>query len=160
MEISCKTCFHKKVCDLWRKQECQSAKNFFEDECELYVAESKSDKMSNLITRRDAAEEVYKALRTPTPDYKKDPFHDSYSLAIAMVRQIPSAQQWTPVTERLPKERGRYICYIVNDVENAKYIITCKWYPDIKAWFPDYEYAGDDVKAWMPLPEPYEEGKE
>ena len=41
MEISCKTCIHKKVCDLWRKQECQSAKNFFNDECELYAAESK-----------------------------------------------------------------------------------------------------------------------
>ena len=49
--------------------------------------------MSDLITRWDAAEVVYKALRMPAPDYKKDPFHDSMSLAIAMVRQIPSAQQ-------------------------------------------------------------------
>lgn len=44
MEISCKTCIHKKVCDLWRKQECQSAKNFFNDECELYAAERKKGK--------------------------------------------------------------------------------------------------------------------
>lgn len=26
---------------MWRKQECQSARNFFEDECELYIAEQK-----------------------------------------------------------------------------------------------------------------------
>lgn len=39
MEISCKTCIHKKVCDLWEKQECQNAQNFFEDECELYDTE-------------------------------------------------------------------------------------------------------------------------
>lgn len=41
MEISCKTCIHKKVCDLWREVECQSAKSFFDDECELYAAEPK-----------------------------------------------------------------------------------------------------------------------
>ena len=37
MATNCKTCVHKKVCDLWRSQECQSAKSFFEDECELYA---------------------------------------------------------------------------------------------------------------------------
>lgn len=36
MATNCKTCVHKKVCDLWRKEECQSARSFFEDECELY----------------------------------------------------------------------------------------------------------------------------
>lgn len=43
MEISCKTCIHKKVCDLWREQECQSAKSFFDDECKLYAAEPDND---------------------------------------------------------------------------------------------------------------------
>jgi hypothetical protein len=44
MEMSCKTCIHKKVCDLWREVECQSARSFFEDECELYDAERKKGK--------------------------------------------------------------------------------------------------------------------
>ncbi len=55
--------------------------------------------MKDLITRRDAAEAICNALRMPAPDYKKDPFHDSMSLAFAMAQQIPSAQQWIPVTD-------------------------------------------------------------
>lgn len=46
METSCKTCIHKKVCDLWRKQECQNAKSFFDDECELYDAEQSREKVT------------------------------------------------------------------------------------------------------------------
>jgi len=46
----------------------------------------------NLISREDAIEAVYEALRTPLPDYKNDFFHDSMSLAISIVKNIPSAE--------------------------------------------------------------------
>ena len=32
----CENCIHKKVCDLWRKQELQYAGCFFLDGCELF----------------------------------------------------------------------------------------------------------------------------
>lgn len=32
----CKCCIHQKVCELWRKQECQDAGCFFDDDCELF----------------------------------------------------------------------------------------------------------------------------
>ena len=108
--------------------------------------------MSDLITRWDAAEVVYKALRMPAPDYKKDPIHDSMSLAIAMVREIPSAQQWVPVSEDLPKD------------EEIK-LVTCKTKKGIlnvnRAYYMDGHWHGSgsmsNVIAWMDPPEPYRE---
>lgn len=102
--------------------------------------------MSKLITRWDAVEVVYKALRIPAPDYKKDPFHDSYSLAISMVREIPSAQQWIPVSERLPDDEQRVLLSSRYGVE----LIT--WDEDSKRL---YRECRNLVVAWMPLPEPY-----
>ncbi len=78
--------------------------------------------------------------------------------AIIIVLDVVNKAQWIPVSERFPEERGRYLCYIVDNVENGKNIMTCEWYPDIKNyWFPDDEFAVGDVKAWMELPKPYEE---
>ena len=121
--------------------------------------------MSNLITRRDAAEVVYKALRMPAPDYKKDPFHDSMSLAFAMAQQIPSAQQWIPVTERLPEEgeEGSDEVLVTCDNGRKHYFVTTgillkgDWVNVV-----DNYYLPCEVVAWMPLPEPYhpEEGQE
>lgn len=37
MATNCKTCIHKKVCDLWKAEECQCARSFFDGECELYA---------------------------------------------------------------------------------------------------------------------------
>lgn len=114
--------------------------------------------MSNLITRWDATEVVYKALRTPTPDYKKDPFHDSMSLAIAMVQEIPSAQQWVPVSERLPETSEkvlitrRFGLYVGDDYDRC--IDLGYYYSNLNQW--DTLNLDDiEVLAWMPLPEPY-----
>lgn len=53
--------------------------------------------MSDLISRRDVVECVYKALRTPP---LKGVFTDTMSLAIRMVNDLPSAQ---------PERTGRWI---------------------------------------------------
>lgn len=111
--------------------------------------------MKDLITRWDATEVVYKALRTPTPDYKKDPFHDSYSLAISMVRQIPSAQQWLSVSERLPEKKDEVLV-------TTSWGDVCMAWCDNGKWRAEYinEYDDDEIVAWMPLPEPYASQKE
>lgn len=73
-------------------------------------------------------------------------------------RDLPSAQQWTPCSERLPKA-GEYI----GDV--ARYYLVQNEYGDMlvarythsEYWEQIYQskpYA-DEIVAWMPLPEPY-----
>lgn len=104
--------------------------------------------MKDLITRWEATEVVYKALRMPAPDYKKDPFHDSYSLAISMVRQIPSAQQWVPVTERLP-EKHQYVLVTYKGLDGRRLVVVTNWNPN--TWIESNSIA------WMPVPEPYKE---
>lgn len=72
--------------------------------------------------------------------------------------------KWISVKEKLPKESGNYLCYIVNPYDSRlRYHMVCGFdrspYPfsDEHYWFPDDETASDNVVAWMPLPEPYEE---
>lgn len=48
--------------------------------------------MGRLLDEGDVIDAIYKALRTPLPDYRKDPFHDSMGVAIAMANEIPPAQ--------------------------------------------------------------------
>lgn len=46
----------------------------------------------DLISRGAAAEAIYRALKLPVPDYRRDPFHDTMGLAYAMANEIQSAQ--------------------------------------------------------------------
>lgn len=130
--------------------------------------------MSDFISRQDAIEAVYQALRTPVSDYKNNFFHDSMSLAVNIVKNIPSVepeQKWIPVTERLPEEREWlgtkqfgttksdevYVTF-----ENPKGERFCKHLSfqngklsrfdqsTIDAFYPEAKPI-----AWMPLPEPY-----
>ena len=64
------------------------------------------------------------------------------------IRQIPTAQQWIPCSEQLPKN-------------NKDVLITCEW-GDVEVGWYDEEWNGegcvyddDDIIAWMPLPEPW-----
>ena len=64
--------------------------------------------MSDLIRREDAVEAIYEALRTPLPNYNNDFFHDSMSLAIAMAKNIPSAEpeRTAKITLLTPNSKG------------------------------------------------------
>ena len=128
--------------------------------------------MSDFISRQDAIEAVYEALRTPVSGF----FRDSMSLAVNIVKNIPSVepdQKWIPVTERLPEEREWlgtkqfgttksdevYVTF-----ENSKGERFCKHLSfqngklsrfdqsTIDAFYPEAKPI-----AWMPLPEPYVE---
>ena len=75
------------------------------------------------------------------------------------LKQFKEQTRWIPVSERLPKNPGRYLTYIVNEHDtNYRYIMTCEYVEsDLWCWFPDDECASDNVIAWMPLPEGYKE---
>lgn len=71
---------------------------------------------------------------------------------------------WIPVTEKLPEVGSIVLCYCKNRAWMVGRINVCKYcaadkYKD-KPYF-DYNMNGfPEVIAWMPLPEPYEEGGE
>lgn len=67
------------------------------------------------------------------------------------VTLMPTINQWIPVTERLPEEEGNYFTTQID--ENGKKISRVAYYEN--EWF-----TRSEVTAWMPLPEPYEEGAE
>lgn len=71
------------------------------------------------------------------------------------IKRLPSAQQWIPVSERLPEENTPVLLGVkFND--DFKYFVTARM---------DYNYwqgLGRNIRGeirWMPLPEPYKEDK-
>lgn len=74
---------------------------------------------------------------------------------------------WIPVSERLPKEDGRYLVTFKHGIKVCmvgygsckRTVLGCPighgWYSLEEAQY----YADDSIIAWMPLPEPYKEDK-
>lgn len=91
--------------------------------------------MSDLINRQDAI-----AIATQEGAYG---YISAQELA-----EMPSAQRWIPCSERLPEEARSYL------VTNSKW---GAWCVDRDMFIDGHWAKNDDVIAWMPLPEPYEE---
>lgn len=63
------------------------------------------------------------------------------------IKQVPSAQQWIPVTERLP-EKHQYVLVTYNGLDGRRLVVVTNWNPN--TWIES------NSVAWMPVPEPYE----
>ena len=111
----------------------------------------------SIVYRRDVAEALYQALRTQL----QGTFTDSMSLAMNMANEIPEAEperktgKWIPCSERLPEDDVEVFIYLFE--RSAPYIAwveDCRWYTE------DFEVKKENYPtAWMPLPEPYQEGQ-
>lgn len=106
--------------------------------------------------------------------------------AICLVEKAPAvepAQQWIPVTERLPENAAHLGAFCPRHMVMTKYGVTEGWYnPDKESWFilfwfmterlleHEISFGSGDVPrmlkvpihtgvvtAWMPLPKPYKE---
>lgn len=109
--------------------------------------------MNDLISRQEAIESVNELRKSSW--YNKVPNiirNEAVDIVEKFcIKDLPSAQQWIPCSERLPEESGSYI-------------VSGKWASG-KVAVGDCEYSKDDgyfrtawnfdVIAWMPLPEPY-----
>jgi len=92
--------------------------------------------MNDLISRQAAIDEikaVYEWHDMPTEERMIQHF-----------KALPSAQRWIPVTKRLPENDDECLTIL----EDGLYYVQA---------YSDGEWYYDDVVAWMPLPEPYQE---
>lgn len=108
--------------------------------------------MSDLIKRQDAIDATWKE-----PSYS-DPLNVLTEVR-DRIKKLPSANQWIPVSERLPEEYKAVLAYSAkfNNIWAVSLHRDGHWY----IWHP---YRNDkyeelvygELIAWMPLPEPYQ----
>lgn len=102
----------------------------------------------DLISRQAAIDELYHV--------------DEYNeRSVKVIRNLPSAQQWIPVAERLPENDDWQIVTIKDESADAPYIYSdFGWYLDAaNCWIVDADQRRDIV-AWMPLPKPWKGGED
>lgn len=74
----------------------------------------------------------------------------------AYERGKTETNSWIPCSEKLPKQGQEVICQCrASIIKVLKLDANGDWYQDA-----DHCYMGGFVIAWMPLPEPYKEGKD
>lgn len=107
--------------------------------------------MADLISRQAAIALMCRAL------------HHNYEegYAVTQMLELPSTQQWIPVSERLPKanekERGGVRRYYLVQNEYGDMMVA-SWNGVFWEQMYRYKPVEDEVVAWMPLPEPLEGG--
>ena len=84
--------------------------------------------------------------------------------ATQMAIEALEKQRWIPVTERLPDKRGDYLVTLCGNGE--PWVEIALWNETFGGrWqmvlYNDVDYSDiSNVIAWMPLPEPYQEGEQ
>lgn len=76
-----------------------------------------------------------------------------FNTVVELIKSQPPADQWIPVSERLPDKEWGYIVTCNNYESDFCIYVPGKgfgMYSDGK-----WHSADDEVTAWMPLPEPY-----
>ena len=79
--------------------------------------------------------------------------------------ELPSAQRWIPVSERLPFSEYGESDAVLATYRSRQWQDDYRWikrlYYNGGVWcYPTGEVYEDIVTAWMPLPEPYQEESE
>jgi len=65
----------------------------------------------------------------------------------SIIEELPSVQQWIPMSERPPEKPGRYL------------VTNCEFEVDWNIWVNgEWLYSNSAPVAWMDMPEPYESG--
>ena len=144
----------------------------------IFAVKQKGKPMDDLISRQDAIDELDKfiqwcdkALRSPlitsvdayaTKVERASLKH--YREVLELLEPAQPEPKWIPVSESLPgTDDSILITYIVNGNKRKRYVVEA-WYSGDGDWISvQDEYIASDsiweVIAWMPMPKPYEEGK-
>ena len=129
--------------------------------------------MDDLISRQTMREAMYhEAMEKDSDEQRWDGgCWIRYKMFERVIESIPSEPQWIPCSERLPEVNGRY--FVTRGLNacgamwNRVYIINYSDLMGLKSeriWWDGNVGKSDfqkinDVIAWMPLPEPYQESE-
>lgn len=109
--------------------------------------------MNDLVYRKDAISALGEKPLAWTESEYETGLQNQWEFDIASIRSIPSNNIWIPCSKELPKNEGVYIVtYRVSWDSNEK--------PEAgSCYFDGTEWHGvfQDIIAWMPLPQVYEE---
>ena len=105
-----------------------------------------------LISREAAIDAVESAKTARTPDGE---IYVAKLNAEMNIQILPSAQQWIPVTERLPEKNSEYLVTEIDDITYER-LTDIAYYGDFICTNNGFHKA-NDIVAWMPLPEPWKE---
>ena len=105
--------------------------------------------MRDLISRAEAISKIEKEYREWGEDY-------CISDVLCDLDDMPSAQQWIPCSEQLPKHEENVLVWCVGQVRIG--YLTDETGYDLWILHGSFPFKHDEKKvlAWMPLPEPYE----
>ena len=121
--------------------------------------------MADYMDKQKAAE-LLDNLIGMVEDSQENDYDTALKMGIkALKADVQPVQRWIPCSERLPEKDGEYICTMQDgQVQECGFVPTAQ-----KGLIPGWstcEADGykflrhEDVIAWMPLPEPYEEESE
>ena len=113
------------------------------------------NRMDDLISRKAAIDACH----------NWDDGKDAYAYGFIVeerLQKLPSAQQWIPVSERLPEPNSAYKdvlpYYLVQNEYGDMMVATfIKYNGEARVWQQIYQYGAimDEIVAWMPLPDPW-----
>lgn len=107
--------------------------------------------MDDLISRKAAID----ALNDVSEHYteKGREWHPHVDFMVEAIKEVPSVQQWIPISEGPPKNDDWVIVTILDERSDTPFRYTdFGWYLNAAdCWIVDAEQR-TDVVAWMPLP--------
>lgn len=113
--------------------------------------------MSDLISREAALDAIDKNRQDLLSLGMNGAEHILVRYGRRVIEELPSAQQWIPVSERLPEENDRYFVTAKHKRWGLITTDVLRWQGKRFGW---EEQSICTVLAWMPLPDPWrgEEG--
>ena len=104
--------------------------------------------MSDLISKESLLESIGRLIQKDEDGEWDTEWNDAIHDVIGAIKDEPTAQHWTPMSERPPEKPGRY------------FVTNCEFEVDWNIWVNgEWLYSNSAPVAWMSLPEPYKEAE-